>query len=187
MRGVIKFTTVNPFCTELFWWKIIRNLVFLYYFSVFFLHWDYTGNGNPSFWKTWIYVFFQFNTMATNDHRTQWSHNIPMYQNIPAEQLKLDQYHGFWVPGGLCNIDIRPKRISNPNPMKSHLHITYFSGTQSFWHFAQSMAASLPWSVQNFKMIAWIIWMLCTNDISWDLRLRRVSDRYPILHRPPSS
>ena len=45
------------------------------------------------------------------------------------------------------------KLISNSDILKSNLPITSISISQSFWNFAQSMAVSLPCSVQNFKMI----------------------------------
>ena len=73
---------------------------------------------------------------------------------------------------------------------KSHLPITYFPTTQSFWIFSKITAVillCLPCSVQNFKMIGQLQWILpvWTIDISWDLSLRWVSDRYAILQRPP--
>ena len=52
---------------------------------------------------------------------------------------------------------------------KSCLSITYFSVALSFWNFAQSMAVSLPCSVQNFTMIWLLKCMLWCNKISKDL------------------
>ena len=73
------------------------------------------------------------------------------------------------------------KRILNSNVTKTYLPITNCSVVKSFWKFAQSMA----WSVQNFKTNWQIKWILWTKEISWNLKLRWVSDKYHILQQPP--
>ena len=83
--------------------------------------------------------------------------------------------------------DIRSKHILNSNLAKSPLPITYSIVLQLFWNFAQSTAVTLLCSVQNFKMIGQLRWMLWMNEISCDLSLRWVSDGYPILHSSPKN
>ena len=56
--------------------------------------------------------------------------------------------------------------------------------TQSSSNSAQSTAASLPWSVQNFTTIRSSKWMLWTNEVSRDLGLRWVSGRLPYCTSP---
>ena len=51
---------------------------------------------------------------------------------------------------------------------------------QLFCNFAQSMAVSLPCSVQNFKTIRRLRYKLGANDISQDLLLRWISAGSPI-------
>ena len=57
--------------------------------------------------------------------------------------------------------------------------------TQSFWNFAQSMAVSLPCSVQNLKVIWQRIWMISMNKISQDLSLGWVLEGYHISPQHP--
>ena len=68
------------------------------------------------------------------------------------------------------------------NKCCSHSSITPVSIVQSFWNFAQSRAVLLPCSVWNIKMIRYLINKLWANEMSQDLGLRWVLDRYPILH-----
>ena len=80
---------------------------------------------------------------------------------------------------------IFPKIIINSNLMKTCVLVTSNTVIQSFWNFAQSMAISLPCSVQNLKMIGQPIKALWANEILLDLSLKRTSLRFPILYRPP--
>ena len=57
--------------------------------------------------------------------------------------------------------------------------------TNHFEIFAQSTAVSLPCSVQDFKTTGPLKRLLWTDVFSRDLRLRCVSDEYPILHKAP--
>ena len=84
-----------------------------------------------------------------------------------------------WILG------IDRKRILNSYLAKSRFPITYLAVAQSFWNFAQSTTVILPCSVK--KTIGQLKLMLWTNEISWDLGLRCVSDGYPILHKAPGS
>ena len=98
-----------------------------------------------------------------------------------SDNISIACVHYFLRPCAIMNI--RLKSTWNPNLMQSRLHITYFSGTKSFWTFAQSTGVVLPHFVQKFWATEQLKQMLWTNEISWDLRLIRVSDGYPILHR----
>ena len=60
--------------------------------------------------------------------------------------------------------------------MKSHSFVTSISVVKSFWNFAQSMAVTLPCSVQNFRMIWQLKCKICAYEISTDLCLRWVSE-----------
>ena len=81
---------------------------------------------------------------------------------------------------GPCAIwDICLKRILNSNLANSCLPKAYFTVIQSFWHFAQSMAAILPCSVQNFEIVGQLTQMLWVNEISWDLSLRKDIAQHP--------
>ena len=71
---------------------------------------------------------------------------------------------------------ILPKLNLNSNLVRFNLPITYFSIAQSFWNFAQNMAVTLPCSVQNFEMIGQLKLMVWTEEISWDLSSRWVSE-----------
>ena len=112
---------------------------------------------------------------------------------MPVTVWYLHNYFGIFGPweryfGTLCNMGyICPKCILNSNPMYPCFVITYFSVTQSFWNFAQSIAVILPYSLQNFKTIEQLKRMLWANKISQDMSLRCVSDRYPILYSTPGS
>ena len=55
------------------------------------------------------------------------------------------------------------KHILNSNLVNSYLPITCFFIAQSFWNFAQSTAMILPCSVQNFKRIGQLEWLLWIN------------------------
>ena len=68
------------------------------------------------------------------------------------------------------------------NLPKSHLPVSYFQVARLFLNFAQSTAVILPCSVQNFKMIRQMKWMLWMTEISRDLSLRWVTEGYPISH-----
>ena len=57
----------------------------------------------------------------------------------------------------------------------------------SFWKIAQSKVDTLPWYVQKIKTIWQMSNKLWANEISGDLRLRCVSDGYPILQQPQAS
>ena len=72
-----------------------------------------------------------------------------------------------WV--GCYNIGYHPKLIFNSNCVTSPSSVASISVVQLFWNFAQSMALSLPCSVQNFKMIGQLkieVWTteICTED-----------------------
>ena len=74
-------------------------------------------------------------------------------------------YYWVTVPGW----DICVKHIFYSNLAKSRLPIIYFTFAQLFWNFAQSMAVTLPCSVQNFKIIDQTKWMLWTNESQMDI------------------
>ena len=69
---------------------------------------------------------------------------------------------------------ISPKLIVNPHLAKSHSFITYIVFAQTFCNFAQSTAVVLSCSVQNFKMIGQLKWVLRMNEISRDFSLIKV-------------
>ena len=78
------------------------------------------------------------------------------------------------------------KRISNF--VKSHLPIIFVIVIKSFWNLVLITAVLLPCSVQNFKTIRQLIWMLWgggEDDIWRDLSLRCVSDGYPVFQHCP--
>ena len=70
--------------------------------------------------------------------------------------------------------DTHPKLFLNPNLMNARLPITYLSFIQ-LQFFA------------HFKNIEQLIRMICTKEISGDLRLGGVLDAYTILHSTPVS
>ena len=71
-----------------------------------------------------------------------------------------------WIPH-TTNLGLLPFLIYLPtsNLTKSGRAITYLTGVKSFWNFAQSTAVSLPCSVQNFKIILHLKWMLWMNKV----------------------
>ena len=77
---------------------------------------------------------------------------------------------------------LRFRRIIHSHLLKYHLPITYFSVIKSFRKFSQSMAVSLPCSIQNFKTIRQLKRMSWTNEISRDLSLRWVSNGIAIFY-----
>ena len=94
------------------------------------------------------------------------------------------------VPGGSCcscNIGYLSKTHLKPKSRKISFLITYFSLTQWFWNFAQSTAVTLLCSVQNFKTIETLKWMLWTNEILLNLRWSCVLDGYCILQQPKAN
>ena len=82
---------------------------------------------------------------------------------------------GFCYQGVIAIEDISPKLISNSDLVKCNSPITSTSVVQSFWNFAQSMAVSLPCSVQNFTMIGQLKNKLWAIEISWYSSSRWVS------------
>ena len=125
-------------------------------------------------------------------------HNFMLYYEYFQYQCfiidNLDIIEACWYclysnsSGAVCAIwDICLKLIINSNLVKFCSPITSVSVVQSFWNYAQSKAVILPCSVQNFKMIELSTQILWTNEISWDLSLRWVFDRYPILHSTQES
>ena len=50
------------------------------------------------------------------------------------------------------------------------------SVSQSFWNFTQSTTMPLPCFAQNYKRIGLLKWMLWTDEISWDLSLKWISE-----------
>ena len=93
-------------------------------------------------------------------------------------------YNSFALLRLLC-IAIGPKLLLNSNLAISRFSIASVTVVQSFCKFAQRTAVILPCSVQNFKMIGWLINKLWTNTISRDLGLRWVSDGYPTFAQHP--
>ena len=86
-------------------------------------------------------------------------------QDLPQSQIQNGPCQGS------CAIqDVRQKLTANPNFAMYDLVITYIPFIQSFWIFAESTA------VEQLKRILW------TKEVSRDLILRWVSDRYAILH-----
>ena len=85
------------------------------------------------------------------------------------------------APLGCCNIGI-PSKI-NIILTKYRSSITPVSILQSAWNFAQSMAASLSFSVQNVKTIEQLRQMLWMNEISQDLSLGWISVGYRLLEQ----
>ena len=80
------------------------------------------------------------------------------------------------IQGAVTLKDITPpKIIFNSNLAKSRLSTTLISVAQYFWNFTQSTTASLPFSVQKFKMIGQLRNNLWSNEIARDLCLRWVS------------
>ena len=77
----------------------------------------------------------------------------------------------------------RTSDLSNiANPSKTHLTLKFpktgfsiatFIVDKSFWNFAQHMAVKLLCSVQNFRMICQLKWMLWLNEISSGVTLIR--------------
>ena len=82
-----------------------------------------------------------------------------------------------------CSLGAVRYRLSIRNASCREISFSHnaFLSYAIIWNFAQSVAISLPYSVQNCKTIEQIKRMLWTNKISRDLNLRWVSDEYPIL------
>ena len=90
----------------------------------------------------------------------------------------------FWISHLLCRMHKRheiqgviaiwylpPKLILNSNHTKTRLPITSFLVAQSISNCAQSMAVIPPCSVQNFKLIGQLQWMLRMNENLQNLSL----------------
>ena len=86
---------------------------------------------------------------------------------------------------GLCNQGYLSNAHIDPTLAKSRSCQTYFSVSQSFWNFRYSPTVSLPCAVHNFKTTGRLINRLLAKTTSWDLGLRWVSDKYPILQQSP--
>ena len=71
-----------------------------------------------------------------------------MYHVISVKQVVIKGV-GRSVTGGYISLWNSP----HSNRAKSHSSITSIPVVKSFWNFAQSMAVTLPCSVQNLKMI----------------------------------
>ena len=91
---------------------------------------------------------------ATNFNKTVLSYCEIYNRKVRARGCRELQY----------SVNIQ-KLISDTNFVESCLPVTYFTVNQLFWNFAQSSAATLPYSVQNFKTIAQLRWMLWMNEI----------------------
>ena len=76
---------------------------------------------------------------------------------------------------GCCIIGYPSKLIANSNLVETRFPLTYFSVGKPFWNFAQSMAVILSCSVQNFKTICQLNWMLCTNENLQDVSFGGIS------------
>ena len=72
---------------------------------------------------------------------------------------------------GYRNIGYPLNLIFNSNFIKFVWPMTTVSIACSFCSVAQSMAVSLPCSVQNSKMTTWLKNILWTNDFLWDFSL----------------
>ena len=59
----------------------------------------------------------------------------------------------------------------------------YLSCPNLLQYCTDHMAAILPCSVQNFKMIRGLFWLLWKNKISWDLSLKWVLEEYLVLRQ----
>ena len=105
-----------------------------------------------------------------------------------AISIRLDKPRKSQTPWVLCNIRYASethKLILNQILAKSRLPITYWSIIQSFCNFAQSTTVIPLYSAQKSKAIGQLKLMLWTDEISRGLRLRWVSDGYPISHSNP--
>ena len=60
-----------PFALKLFFF--IENLKIIFPFSIISQHWESTGSGNPSLWKTRSRLSCIFNTVVAGGVATQWS------------------------------------------------------------------------------------------------------------------
>ena len=89
-----------------------------------------------------------------------------------------------WVtsPWSLLQYRMISETRLNLKSSKSHLPITYLPTAQSFWNFAQSMAVTLPCSVQNFKMIGQKKSLLLIEEFRQDLSFKTNYEGYsPLL------
>ena len=107
--------------------------------------------------------------------------------NMSRDQTELWAWTiGIWWP---LQYRVHPKSNVNPSPTKSILPIAFHhSPFMPFFNFAQSTAAMLLCSLQNYKMIGhveWILWMTeLLQDFSfrWSFSITTASWTHPIEH-----
>ena len=103
-----------------------------------------------------------------------------MYRSDSAECHNFFRRHMLGVAqlGDYCNIGyLSENHIKFKSSRISYFHNIHVS-CKSFWLIAQSTAASLPCSAQNFKTIWQLLNELSANDSSRDLILRCLSDAH---------
>ena len=133
-------------------------------------------------------------TKIINDNKTKWKQN---HGNILWDVLCVVQYVWFWhqLPwiwdilaannlflwqslqgnNGHFNIGYPSQTHLKLKLAQSYLLIIHETVSQLFWNFVQSMAVSLPCSVQNLKTIEQLKWLLWVNEILRDFSLQGIS------------
>ena len=95
--------------------------------------------------------------------------------------MNLCSWHLCWMQAGAAINDISPKIISISNMAQFCWSITFIS----FWNFTYSTTEILWYSGQNIETIWRLKDKFWTNEMSWNLDLRLVSEKYPFKATAP--
>ena len=119
----------------------------------------------PVTWKVFpcyeIIMWFQGHTVNEAPGAIIWSSEVPHWEfwwaNIGSFQASCEDtdFLGLVTMRTICSKSIRP-----------HIYVACDLINESFWNFVHSTPVCLPCSMQNFRTIHWLSWMLLLNKYS---------------------